>query len=836
MPAFLDCMYLYYILYIFKFLDDAVIQHYKKKYKIHTKFYANDKYALGQTREYIDLVFMHYKARKTETLTRKVSKLQRGGNIDAAVHETYSLCEIFKVNSAFTFIFEGVPGIGKTMVAQQIAYEWANDNILTNIELLLLLHFRDPILQKVKNFGTLMQYCNASSCERYFAEKQGENLLLVFDGYDELPMDANICSFFNKLLNRKILPCCSIVFTSRPHSTIRLHRYCDCKIEILGFSEKSRFNFLTKNKVPDKKIEEVKEFLENNLIINSLCYIPFNMESLLLLVLEKEDLPKTQTELTKGSISITISQHIKKPSNHVDINRQNLVTQIKHVMDSLAPLAFKLIDNQKMVFTETEINNAGCKAIKDDKNAFGLVQVVQFTDIETSAETQLYSFVHFSVQEYLAAHYLSHHLSIAQSFYLHHKFWDERYFGIWKMYTGITEGKEYALQHYLSGENYIKGGIRFLLGQEFPGVSKKLTMKKVKYLLLYQMLLEAPDSKIKESVSDVVKIDAIDLSKEELCLQEDVNILTYCIARSYITMNWVMIDLSDCKIGDEECSKIFQGLSLEDGRQKPVIQCLDLSNNYITFEKFSCKSNVYGSSTVIHRLNISGNRITNFKVLDNLFRAHKITDLIMSTNSQQIEDLEMLENTSMIKHLHLSNNHWPTLQWSLPSLPSLHTLDMSYCYFNEDDTLISVDNILPSLQELTLSYCHLSADATAKLFYAIPKTVKCLNLSHNQIDDRALASLQELFHHNDNLQKLHLVNTDLNGVNVLSCVQALKIGCMQLQTLDIRENDISDDEANSVIRLCHKIPSLKEVKLKDIHVTEHVLRYISISDCHTTTS
>ena len=806
-------------------LGNAVVKHYKKKYTKNNRFSTEDNYALGQTREYIDLVFMLYKARKTEAHLRHVAKLQYGGNIDEVMCKTHfsnvskvkKLSEIFKVRNAFIFMFEGAPGIGKTTVAQQIAYEWAEGKILDHIELLLLLYFKDPELQKVKKFDDLMQYCNAPNCVKYFSEKLGENLLLVFDGYDELATNTKMHSFFRMLLVREILPSCSIVFTSRPYSTVNLHNYCDYNIEILGFSESDRFDFLIKHNISHDETNMIKRFLQENLIINSLCYIPFNMASLLILIHEKKDLPKTQTELTKESISSTVSHHIRRSSRNVNITK-------KHIMDTLAHLAFEMIEKNKFVFTEAEIINAGFRLLRINKKAFGLIQAVQFTDVRNSADTILYSFVHFSVQEYLAAYYLSQRFFVAQSFHLHHKFWDKRYLGIWTMYTGITQGKKFALQQFLSGENYITGGFRYLTGQEFPGVCEEIKVKKVKCLLLYQMLLEAPDSKIEESLNNVVKNDTINLNNEKFCSQ-DVNILTYCITRSYITMNWKMINLSNCEIGDKECSEIFQGLSCDDGHKKPTIYYLNLSNNNITFEKFFKLNNVHETSTKINCLNISDNNVTNFKVLNHLVKVHKITELKFCNNAQQIKHLEVLENNDTISNLNLCYNHWPTSEWILPHLPNLHTLNLSYPHLevNSSLTLHVHHNIFCSLKELILSHCLLTADSISNLFYAIPKTVQLLDLSYNQIDDQALASLLKFFECNHSLQNLSLVATGLDGPKSLRCVQALT-DSKQLEILDMSENYITDDKAVLVIELCKKISTIKELTIQNFYLTTTMLR------------
>ena len=353
----------------------------------------------------------------------------------------------------------------------------------------------------------------------------------------------------------------------------------------------------------------------------------------------------------------------------------------------------------------------------------------------------------------------------------------------------------------------------------------KITVSKINCLYLYQIFLEAPDSKVKETLSDVVKNDTINLSYEALCLN-DVSLLTYSITRSYITMNWKNIDLSYCKISSTECNKIFQDLSLDDGRQKPVIQHLNLSNNNITFEKFFCnRRDIHINSTIIHCLDISGNNITNFNVLNDLIRVHNCVDVIISNNAKQINHLEMLKNNGKIESLNLSyNNHWPTTQWMLPRLPNLHTLDLRYSYFEDNSirTLQVQENIFPSLQQLVLSHCHLSDDGVGKLLCVMLKTVEPLELSDEHI---GIKSLHESLCHNESLLQLYLAATDLSGTQILGCVQALKC-CTKLELLDVSENDITDDEAESVVRECIELYSLKELKIADIYLTEEVLRYV----------
>ena len=55
-------------------------------------------------------------------------------------------------------LIEGAPGIGKTVLAKEIAYQWATDEILTEIKIVFLLYLRDSELQLIKSTKQLVQY------------------------------------------------------------------------------------------------------------------------------------------------------------------------------------------------------------------------------------------------------------------------------------------------------------------------------------------------------------------------------------------------------------------------------------------------------------------------------------------------------------------------------------------------------------------------------------------------------------------------------------------------------------------------------------------------------
>ena len=110
-----------------------------------------------------------------------------------------------------TTLIEGAPGIGKTVVAKEIASRWAQNKMLPDIKLLLLIYLKKTDINQIKNFEELMQVCHenkdlTSCCANYFVKTQG-----------------------------------------RPYITAHLHRYCNCRVEIMGFAENDRLSYFEEN-------------------------------------------------------------------------------------------------------------------------------------------------------------------------------------------------------------------------------------------------------------------------------------------------------------------------------------------------------------------------------------------------------------------------------------------------------------------------------------------------------------------------------------------------------------------------------------------------------------
>jgi len=46
-------------------------------------------------------------------------------------------------------LIDGAPGMGKTTLCKEIAYQWANEELLKNTTIVFLLVLRNPAVQKI---------------------------------------------------------------------------------------------------------------------------------------------------------------------------------------------------------------------------------------------------------------------------------------------------------------------------------------------------------------------------------------------------------------------------------------------------------------------------------------------------------------------------------------------------------------------------------------------------------------------------------------------------------------------------------------------------------------
>ena len=102
------------------------------------------------------------------------------------------------------------------------------------------------------------------------------------------------------------------MITSRPTATVSLYDRVDRRIDILGLPKEERDKYISQefSNSPEKEIELTK-YLEQQPVINGLCFVPLHL-AILLYLFQQGSLPETLTEMNESFILHTIYQNLDK--------------------------------------------------------------------------------------------------------------------------------------------------------------------------------------------------------------------------------------------------------------------------------------------------------------------------------------------------------------------------------------------------------------------------------------------------------------------------------------------------------------------------------------------
>ena len=547
-------------------------------------------------KHYTPLTIVHHIGRHTESEVEAFAQKFKTPAGTAAEDSDFSSIDnkIDSINELFTpfdrttsypymILIEGAPGIGKTILAKEIALQWANKTILKNKKLLFLLFMRDPQVRNIINVQSLVNYfCQSENLTNKITDwlmvTGGKYLTIILDGYNEISEENKDTSFIaDDIIGRKKLPNCGIVITSRPAASSQLHNIANCRAEILGFTEQDRHCFIQNALVNcNDRIKELTDYLASNPTLNALCYIPLNM-SILLCLTETgiNALPKTQTMLYQKFIIMTIIHFLKKdkiPVMTTPSTLGDLPPPYDQIVTELSKFAFLALQKDQLVFSLAEVK-AQCPALTPANwYGLGLLKTAQYFKPQDVCNHESFHFLHYSMQEYMAAYYIASLKDKELLTLLRETFWNVHYFNTWIMYIGITGGKHSTFTHFLSG-NYVKS---WLFG---PKMSNKILNDKIKCLHLLRCSVEA-DCEMLSSVENIFQEQIIDLSNSNLSVN-DIRILALLLLQ-LPNKEWKRLNLSGCNINNDGCDsfyKIFVSKTVS-----CRIKTVDLSSNNFQWE------------------------------------------------------------------------------------------------------------------------------------------------------------------------------------------------------------------------------------------------------------
>ena len=461
---------------------------------------------------------------RKNTLHGRVDKLLEG----KTKIEIASILKPHDNGSPVSLVFvEGPPGIGKSTLAWELCRKWDRKQY----DLALLLRFREREVQQIEKISGLFLHEDEQlqqSVTKEVLSREGKRILLIFDGYDELPTDSRHQGLLIKLLKGKVLPKCSVLVTSRPSATRDLFRACHPQIqrhvEILGFTKESVKDYASS--VFFSEPEVLNDFLiyisaSQNPALNSLMYIPLNAAIIVQIYKncrkKGSPIPKTMTQVYTQLCLTLLQRYLDSLNADVMIvldSFSDLPKTYYNHFKNLSQLAFEQFQQHRIVFNSDSVGK--------ELVHFGLLDSVPAL---YGGGGVSYNFLHLTIQEFLAAYHIT---QLPSGRYIFNQYSvDERWEVVWRFLSGLTGFKYF-------NNSVLNPAFSYLVGEESVVVEN---------LFLHCLFEGQPQDILKATGLKKVYSD-----QEHTSSPLDRYALGYCIANCSSTTSW---EVEICEGSDE---------------------------------------------------------------------------------------------------------------------------------------------------------------------------------------------------------------------------------------------------------------------------------------------
>ena len=370
---------------------------------------SDDKLGIAPCSEFINLAVVN------KTHQQGIKSVDRrhmnSPRINSESNGSIKLDKVVDVGDKFVLV-EGSPGLGKSTLSLQLCRKWDCYQSLKEFKVVLLLRLRETRVQNLTSLRDMFYHEDkqlSKQVVKVILKNEGNGVLLVLDGFDELPaaiiseVEASD-SFIIRLLRGEILPCAVRLVTSRPSVIYQksIFPVTFKHIVIKGFTNECKLEFAKKafQLKPESLFKQFKNFVTSNPIISSLMYVPVNCA---IIVQVYEDItrggkvPKTTTELFYLLTTALIRRHkIGKKEWRDKYSVSNLSALPQALVEAfmeLCKLAYRGLfkAKPKLVFLQEKV-----------RDHLGLMIETKEMYVSEGTKTT-YSFHHLSMQAFLAA-------------------------------------------------------------------------------------------------------------------------------------------------------------------------------------------------------------------------------------------------------------------------------------------------------------------------------------------------------------------------------------------------------------------------------------------------
>ncbi|XP_036408020.1 MHC class II transactivator [Megalops cyprinoides] len=732
-----------------------------------------------------------------------------------------------KPNRSIALLGRG--GVGKTAMIQRLCLDWSNGD-LPRFDFLFLLDCKALNLPQA-SFGlrTLLFDLSASPpCKDVDAVFRHvlfapQKVLIVFDSFDDFkdydgllqsPATSNtkdsysIKQLFSGLLQRKLLPGCTLLVAARPKEVLnQFLGKVDRIVEVCGFSPEDIETYVSRYFKCTSSQDRALKKLRNNGYVLSLCCNPLICRSACFL-LEHMDCNKTLPSTLTG-----LYQEVMYHRLHMSGQKaQPTADQLRAVVPKLCSMAWAGVKSHNSLLTPKEL---GSGELKD----FGVSSGVLAPHVLKDGKEQAgYGFAHLLNQNFLAASHLALSKDLSD-----------------KALVGQTTGqpKKRKLQaEWLDATHRFAVGLLFqkraLLQDCFPdGGGTNLLAKRSavaahlrglkpcdlssgKLLELCHCVYEAQDTKLArhllKSMPDSLSFNGAQLDPP------DVFVLWHLLLKAKTVKRTFSINLQETGINISGLKELL-GLKCVTSFRASIGDTIRLWED-------------------LHKVNAEG-------LLRNTMAKFTISPF-KATQLSHVDDLALLVQICRDRTLPFSDPSCsePVLDkdsLNIPAVRNLRRLDFELGPQNGPAGFSKLVTVLPDLrclQHLDLEDNKIGDVGAKKLAEVVPalSSLEMLNLSQNCIGDEGVAKLAPALSSLPSLLRLSLYSNligDGGAENLAAVLPEMK----SLTDLDVKYNKFTDSGAVKLSESVRDCPWMKSVGMWNHYIPHGVLERLKQQDC-----
>ena len=357
---------------------------------------------------------------KLSTIFTRLQINSRKKELSKLTDDTVNMTDVFKphpeCDNPRVVLIEGNPGMGKTTYCQKLAYDWSvgeipSDASFSEMKMLLLLKCRDihvktANIEEAIDDQLLPQDAGKKEKEDFFhfIRSNQSRILLVLDGLDELRDD--LVQGFLPLIQGKVFANVYLILTSRHEAGMKVRRYCDTLLEIIGYTQEDVESYIKKyfishedQSLADKMIQK----LNGDRHLKELTANPLNTALLCLLCEEtRGEFPSKRTKMYDDLVACALRRYFAKRG--ISLGDEDPVERCASELNQLGKMAFEALLKNQLYFTQDEMKSP------PTVDFLRLPFLSREPSVSKIRPTPCYAFTHKTFQEYFAAFYLAHQL------------------------------------------------------------------------------------------------------------------------------------------------------------------------------------------------------------------------------------------------------------------------------------------------------------------------------------------------------------------------------------------------------------------------------------------